>query len=101
VRVQRSNCLAAALRVWWRLGGRPVLVRGPSFAAPPWSLLPHLGIETRPGWVVHFAVTERSDFPLWFRGRLRRDWMGPPEPTPLLVLWPRAGNVLHDLTAPE
>jgi hypothetical protein len=74
----RSNCLAATLRVWLRLGGRPVVVRGPSLAALPWSLLPHLGVEVAPGWVVHFRAVRRRDFALWFRGRLVRDWMGCP-----------------------
>lgn len=72
-RPTRSNCLVAAFHVWRRLGGRLVVVRASTAAL--W--LPHFGVEVRPNMVVHFRVMDLRDPMLWFRGQLRRDYMGP------------------------
>lgn len=74
----RSNYLFAAIAIARRTGGRMVIMKMPSLHGLPWSLLPHFGVEVRPGVVVHFKAADQSDFPLWFRGKVRRDWCGEP-----------------------
>lgn len=77
--VRRSNCLVEAVRTWFLYGGRFVVVERPSLKDIPWSLLPHFGVEVTRYEVVHFRVDpmHKKDCPLWFRGKLHRDWMGP------------------------
>ena len=86
-RLTRSNCLLAALCVRHRLGGRLVVVRQASWR----HSFPHFGVLIRPGLAIHFQsdrhLRRRAGLPfrpsdlldvpiLWFRGRLRRAWVG-------------------------
>lgn len=73
-----SNCLLAAISIYRRFGGAFIILNHPSTRNIPWSLIPHIGVEIKPNIALHYkALNKDEPCPLWFRGKLKRDYIGP------------------------
>lgn len=68
-----SNCLLMALFVAWRTGGTIMILN--------WQRrLPHFCVRVKRDQVIHFCAIDPSDSrgcgTLYFKGYIRRDWVG-------------------------